>query len=146
MTLPFQKRKVIISERSTETDKHIFAKMLFDDGKIDELEYKIYNYWYDKLIGKNKINNIIYLRTSPVDAYKRIQKRGRIEEIKIPVDYIQTVHNYHDKWLVDSTDNCNICYLDGTGNFETNEKVKRKTVKSITVFINSLESRINLIT
>ena len=142
----FQKRKVIISERSTETDKNIFAKMLYDEGNIDNLEYKIYNYWYNKLMINNKINNIIYLRTSPIDAYSRIKKRGRSEEKEIPIDYIQTIHNYHDKWLIDSTDNCNICYLDGTDDFESNEKVKRKIVKSITVFINSLESRFNLVT
>jgi deoxyguanosine kinase len=145
MVYPFQKRKVIITERSTETDKHIFAKMLYDEGNMDKLEYEIYNYWYNKLMNGNNINNnIIYLRTTPKDAFDRINKRGRTEEKKIPIDYIQNVHKYHDNWLVEGTKNCNICYLDGTDDFQNNEKCKKKIVKSITVFINSLESRFNL--
>ena len=140
----FQKRKVIITERSTETDKHIFAKMLYDDKNITELEYKIYNYWYEHLVKNFIINNIIYLRTTPLDAYNRIKKRSRDEESEIPIDYIQNVHNYHDNWLVGSNNNCNICYLDGKDDFINNEKHKRKIVKSITVFINSLESRFYL--
>lgn len=141
----FQKRKVIITERSTETDKNIFAKMLYDEGVMDELEYKLYNYWYDKLFDNNyKNNNIIYLRTTPLDAYNRINKRGRDEEKEIPIDYIQDVHKYHDDWLVNGTKNCNICYLDGTDDFQNNEKCKKNLVKSISVFINSIESRLNL--
>lgn len=136
-----QKRKVIITERSTETDKYIFAKMLYDYGDMNQLEYNIYNYWYNNLIEKNTINNIVYLRTNPRDAFERINKRARSEEENIPFEYIQNVHNYHDKWLLDNTKNCNICYLDGSDNFEKNEDAKKKIVKSITVFINSLESR-----
>ena len=35
---------VIISERSLLTDKQIFAKMLYDDNKIDSYSYQIYNF------------------------------------------------------------------------------------------------------
>lgn len=139
-----EKRKVIITERSTETDKNIFAKMLHDEGSINDLEFKIYNYWYDNIMKSNKINNIIYLRTTPKDAYKRIDGRGRQEEKEIPLDYIQTIHEYHDKWLVEGTKNSNICYIDGNDDFQNNEKVKKNIVKSISVFINSLESRFYL--
>ena len=81
-----------------------------------------------------------------ININNRIQIRKREEENNIEYDFIEKVHNYHDKWLIDSTDNCNICYLDGEDDFESNEKVKRKIVKSITIFINSLESRFNLVT
>ena len=37
------KCKVIICERSLEADKHIFAKMLHDDGLIESVNYQIYN-------------------------------------------------------------------------------------------------------
>ena len=143
----FQKRKVIITERSIETDKNIFAKMLYDHGNMSQLEFKIYSYWHDNLMQeKNMVNNIIYLRTSPEDAFNRIKKRNRNEENNIPFEYVQNVHNYHDKWLVDNTKECNVCYLDGTDNFEKNEVDRKKIVKSITVFINSIESRNYLLT
>ena len=56
-----KKRKVIITERSIETDKNIFAKMLFDTNQMTQLEYNMYNYWYEKLFPEVKIKNIIYL-------------------------------------------------------------------------------------
>ena len=144
ITFPFNKRKVIITERSTETDKHIFAKMLYDEKNISDLEFKIYNYWYTNLNKNFIVNNIIYLRTTPIDAFNRIKKRSREEELDIPISYIQNVHRYHDEWLVNESNNCNVCYLDGSENFINIEKNKKKIVKSITVFINSLESRFYL--
>jgi deoxyadenosine/deoxycytidine kinase len=35
--------KIIITERNIMTDKNIFAKMLYHQKKIDEINYKIYN-------------------------------------------------------------------------------------------------------
>lgn len=144
ITSPFEKRRVIITERSTETDKHIFAKMLYDENSITELEYKIYNYWYNNLVTNFIVNNVIYLRTTPLNAHERIIKRSRNEESDIPLNYIQNVHKYHDEWLVNKYNNCNICYLDGNEDFIDNEKNKTKIVKSITVFINSIENRFYL--
>ena len=42
--------KVIIIERSVYTDSAVFAKMLFDDKKIEEIEYKIYLKWVNEFI------------------------------------------------------------------------------------------------
>jgi deoxyadenosine/deoxycytidine kinase len=39
---------IFITERCVYTDKNVFAKMLFDDKLMTNLEYKIYNYWFDK--------------------------------------------------------------------------------------------------
>ena len=36
---------VIITERSLYTDKHVFAKMLHDQGKIEDVCYQIYLNW-----------------------------------------------------------------------------------------------------
>ena len=139
----FQKRKIIITERSIETDKNIFAKMLYDDNFISEIEYKIYDYWYNMNLHNIKVSNVIYLRTTPNDAFKRIQKRGRPEEINLNYDYLQTIHNYHDRWLVDQN-NSNICYLNGTDDFLNNKDIKNNIIKSIGVFIHSLQSRLEL--
>ena len=42
--------KIIISERCVLTDKNVFAKMLYDSGKIEEVNYKIYLQWFDEFI------------------------------------------------------------------------------------------------
>lgn len=137
----FQKRKIIITERSIETDKNIFAKMLYDEKLINEIEYKIYDYWYNMKLHDITVSNVIYLRTTPNDAYNRIQLRNRPEEKSISYDYLQTIHNYHDRWLVDEN-NSNICYLNGTDDFLNNKEIKNNIIKSINVFIHSLQSRL----
>lgn len=139
----FQKRKIIISERSIETDKNIFAKMLYDEKDISEIEYKIYDYWYNMKLHDINVKNVIYLRTTPNDSFDRILKRGRVEESDLKYEYIQTIHNYHDKWLVDGN-NCNICYLNGKDDFLNNKEIKNNIIKSISVFIHSLQSRLEL--
>lgn len=141
----FQKRKIIITERSIETDKNIFAKMLYDDNLISEIEYKIYDYWYNMKLHNINVSNVIYLRTTPNDSFKRIQIRNRPEEKSISYEYLQTIHNYHDKWLVDGN-NANICYLNGTDDFLNNKDIKNNIIKSISVFIHSLQSRLEFFT
>jgi deoxyadenosine/deoxycytidine kinase len=46
---------IIITERSLYTDKYVFAKMLYDNGYIEEIEYSIYLRWFDEFI-ENKSN------------------------------------------------------------------------------------------
>lgn len=114
-------KKVIITERSVETDKNIFAKMLFDTNQMTLLEYNMYNYWYEKLFPEVKIKNIIYLKTSPDIAFERIKKRNRIEEKDVTKEYIDTVHDYHEKWL--NNKKYSMCILDGNiENYKLHEK------------------------
>jgi len=133
----FSKRKVIISERSTETDKNVFAKMLYDDKSISQLEYKIYKYWYKHLYS-HQIHNIIYIRTEPGKSYQRILKRSRDEEVTITESYIKSVHDYHDTWLCNHG-NYNLCVLDGNQEFENNNENCDKLIKKVNTFLNNLE-------
>ena len=41
----------IFTERCVFTDKNVFAKMLFDSGKIDKINYEIYNKWFNYFLG-----------------------------------------------------------------------------------------------
>jgi len=90
--------KVIIIERSVYTDSAVFAKMLFDDKKIEEIEYKIYMRWVNEFIADFPPVKYIYVRAEPDVCYQRILKRGRQGEV-IPLDYLQNCHKYHDEWL-----------------------------------------------
>lgn len=90
-----------ISERSVFTDKECFAKQLKEDNYIDELEWELYNNWYDWLINKSNLNTsgIIYLKCSPETSYNRIKKRARKEENLIPYEYLNNIHKKHEDWL-----------------------------------------------
>jgi len=87
---------IIITERSLYTDKHIFAKMLFDSNKINTFEYQIYNKWFDEFVKKLPEHKFIYLHTKPDTCIKRIKTRARDGEDKIDIEYLNKCNEYHD--------------------------------------------------
>lgn len=90
---------IIVSERSLLTDKNIFAKMLYDDKKIDNYCYQIYNLWFDEFIKDLPEHKHIYLESSAGIAYSRINKRNRNGEQTISIDYIINCNKYHNDFL-----------------------------------------------
>ena len=95
---------VIICERSVDTDKNVFAKMLYEDKKINEIDYKIYLNWFSEFTRDIPISNIIYLKTSPEVCKDRIEQRGREGE-NIPIEYLTRCHEYHNSWIESNTEN-----------------------------------------
>ena len=102
---------IIISERSLDTDRNIFAKMLYDDGKICEVEYQIYMKWFDEFKKDFPPEMIIYVKTSPTIAHDRVGTRGRKGE-NIPIDYMEKCHDYHEQWICQIPSD-SVCELDG---------------------------------
>jgi deoxyadenosine/deoxycytidine kinase len=86
---------IFITERSLDTDKYVFAQMLFDDNKIEDVNYQIYTRWFDVFAKEFPIGNVIYVRTEPTICYERIAKRSRTGEDCIPLDYLINCHDYH---------------------------------------------------
>ena len=113
---------IIFTERSMYTDKHVFAQMLYDNKKMNTIEYQIYLKWFDEFL--ETINNIktVYIRTSPEICSKRVLKRARLGE-NIPLEYLKDCHHYHDRWLNDPSkiEKGNVLIIDG--NEETNTSV-----------------------
>ena len=75
--IKYNPNKIIICERSIYTDKHVFAKMLYEQNKIEEIEWKTYNYWFDTFKEITKLSGIIYINTNPETCFERIKKRDR---------------------------------------------------------------------
>ena len=99
-----QKEKyIIITERSLYTDKYVFAKMLYDQGKIEDVKYQIYLNWFDEFAKDFPVNDVIYVNTDPLKCYERIHKRARIGEEVIPLAYLESCHNYHNNFLDETT-------------------------------------------
>jgi len=89
---------VLISERGVFTDRNVFAKMLYDDGLIEEVEYQIYNKWFNEFIKEIPLDGIIYIKTEPTKCMERIIKRNRSGET-LTLDYLNKCHNYHNNWI-----------------------------------------------
>ena len=89
---------IIVTERSIYTDKEIFAKMLFDSGKMEEINYKIYLKWFDEFIEDFPLHTIIYIDTLPNDCHANITKRNREGET-IPLEYLISCDIYHKEFI-----------------------------------------------
>jgi len=90
---------IFITERFIDTDVHIFAKMLHDDGFINKMEWDMYIQWYEYLITDCKLDGIIYIDTNPELCRERIKIRGRNGESNISLDFLNKLCNYHDIWI-----------------------------------------------
>ena len=110
---------IIFTERSMYTDKNVFAKMLYNDGKIDEIEYQIYTKWFDEFVDCIKQMKIVYIRTTAETSDNRVKKRARQGET-IPIEYLRNCHYYHETWLntPENLEKGHVLIIDG--NEETN--------------------------
>jgi len=111
-TVEENKNSIIITERSLFTDRHIFAKMLYDNGKIEHVNYQIYLKWFDTFSKDFPIEKIIYVKTSPEICHKRILQRSRLGEDIIPLEYLQSCNHYHDI-MISLYEEDRILFIDG---------------------------------
>ena len=101
---------LIICERSLDTDKHVFCKMLYDEGKIDTYGFQIYNKWFEHFQSFAEHKKFVYLKTDYMKCAQRVQKRQRPGESEISIDYLKMNNEYHDQWLLQQQD---VIILDG---------------------------------
>ena len=85
--------QIFISERSVDTDHYVFAKMLYDDGKISELDWQIYQQYIQNFSQASKVDAVIYVSTAPEKCLERINIRNRTGESNISLDYLQGCHH-----------------------------------------------------
>lgn len=129
---------IIISERSLNTDKEVFAKMLFDTGFIELVNYKIYLNWYHSFVEDCPVSKVIYVNTEPVICHQRIKQRLREGESNITLEYLNTCHEYHEQMLSLTSETC-VCrdqmVLDGNVNIFTDKAVLDSWINQINSFI-----------
>ena len=125
--------RFIITERSIYTDSAVFAKMLYDDKKIEEVEYQIYKNWLREFISDFPPVRFIYLKANPTVSFERVTLRGRQGEV-IPLEYLQNCHDYHEKWLL--VDNIEpLLILDANTDMKANKDILVQWMHDIDGFI-----------
>jgi deoxyadenosine/deoxycytidine kinase len=88
-----------VQDRSIYEDANIFARALFEQGKLDERDYENYRVLYESMIQYlSPPTLMIFLKRSVPKLIERIQQRGRDYEQSIPVDYLTSLNNYYDDW------------------------------------------------
>jgi len=130
------KYKVIISERSVQTDRNVFAKMLFDDGLIELDEYTIYNKWFDEFLDDLKLGGIIYVKADSEVCDERVKIRSREGE-NIPLEYLKKCHNYHETWL-ETKENKLVINANIDTCLEENIYIRKQWISTIDTWITEL--------
>lgn len=91
---------VFVTERCLETDYYVFARMLYDDRKMNSMEYDLYKLWYAFVKEKSfSLSGIVHVATPPEICTERIVTRGRKGEDHIPLSYLKNLDNYQKNWL-----------------------------------------------
>ncbi len=93
------KNDVIITERCVLSDFNVFAKMLKDSGKINEVEFKSYVMWFNHFIEDIPEILFVYIKTDYNNCYDRVIKRSRTGEESVTKEYLHLCEKYHEEWL-----------------------------------------------
>ena len=107
------KKYTIITERSLNTDRYVFAKMLYETGKMEDVCYEIYLNWFDTFSEEFPVHKVVYVKTAPEICHARISKRAREGEECIPLEYLQSCNKYHEDMLQNNQDQQEKLVLDG---------------------------------
>jgi deoxyadenosine/deoxycytidine kinase len=130
-TIKKNPNSIIISERSIFTDKNVFAKMLYQDNMIEEINYQIYLKWFDNFIEDFPLHGIIYVNTEPTKCLERVHKRNRQGE-SLTLEYLEKCHCYHQVWL---NNNNKLPTLTLDGNQDKNNNEYQDWINKIIAFI-----------
>lgn len=95
-TIQENPNKLIICERSIFSNKDIFTKMLYENEKIDSIQYETYCMLFDLFVKNIPNHRFIYLSSQPENAFLRKEKRNRSGEEKIDTSYLKKLHMYHE--------------------------------------------------
>jgi len=128
------KYKLIISERCVQTDKNVFAQMLFDDGMIDHDEFQIYLNWFDEFLDDIVLGGIIYVRAEPDVCDSRVKIRAREGET-IPLEYLTKCHKYHEQWLNGVTTSQLVINADVDTSLPENKYIRQEWIDQINDWI-----------
>ncbi|XP_006930256.2 deoxyguanosine kinase, mitochondrial isoform X2 [Felis catus] len=144
------KKAVQIFERSVYSDRYIFAKNLFENGSLSDIEWHIYQDWHSFLLqefaSRVKLHGFIYLQATPQVCWKRLHHRAREEEKGIELAYLEQLHSQHEAWLVHKTTrlhfeallNIPVLVLDVNDDFSEEETKQEELLKKVNTFVNNL--------
>lgn len=148
--LQSQGSPVQVYERSVYSDRYIFALNMFELDCINSLEWAVYQDWHTFLVeqfGQQvELEGIIYLQASPQTCLERLKRRGRAEEEGVKLDYLETLHVQHERWLVEKTTEIHfeklkqipILQLDASMEFQSDPEVQEQLISQVKNFFAAL--------
>lgn len=129
--------KLYIFERSVECDREIFAKHKYLYGLFNEIEWLVYNEYYNlmtKEFGK-PMDGIIYLKAKSSVCLKRCKSRARNEEISMDITYLDEINDRHEEWL---NARSNVLIINAEEDFLGESTIRDKVLDHIRIWLAKL--------
>ena len=126
----WKKKKGAVQDRTIYEDT-IFARMLYEEGFIDERDYETYLGHFN--IMKRFLvypDILIYLRVSPETSLQRIQERGRGAENRITLEYMQKLYQGYESFITEMDYYTRTLTVDWNEYMETKEVAEMVKEKS----------------
>jgi len=120
-----------IMDRSIYSDP-IFARLYFETGDMEPEEYFVYRSLFRTLVESlDPPELVVYLDVSADEAIRRIQQRGREDELKMPLSYWRKLHEvytgYYNNYQLSPLLRINVEDMD----FVNNQKDRKEILKTV---------------
>ncbi len=93
--------KTVIQDRTIYEDAYIFAPNLHSMNLMATRDFENYNTLFELISNFIKPPDLlIYLRSSVPNLVKQIQKRGRVYEESIRLDYLKSLNERYETWIL----------------------------------------------
>jgi len=130
-------------ERSIYSGHYCFALNGKEEGYFSNLEWDIYQQWVSFLFNQKcrPPHGFIYLQADPNVCYLRIAKRSRSGESTISLGYLEKIHQWHNKFLIQKTGvssaiaNVPVLVIDATKDFANSPERMKLIAQKVAAFI-----------
>ena len=85
---------VLITERSMGSCHEIFSRQLYNSGALNQVEYDVLSAIYERK--QKNVDGVFYLRSSPNTCLNRIERRNRVGDVYLNLDYLKDLHEIHE--------------------------------------------------
>ena len=126
---------VVVIERSVYSDYEIFAKLLGENFKIEGVMLIIYEKYFNEFKTLFELNKTIYLKTTPQICYDRRHFRAREGEELISLNYLEQLHEKHEKFYESFLSKYESIIIDGT--IDINDSQYDENINNIIDFISN---------
>ncbi|HIC89362.1 MAG TPA: deoxynucleoside kinase [Anaerolineae bacterium] len=94
----------VVQDRSVYEDAEIFARNLYEQGHMEERDYRSYRGLYEVIaLFLPSPDLVVYLQASVPTLLQRIALRGRDFERTISLDYLSQLNRLYESWISNFT-------------------------------------------
>jgi deoxyadenosine/deoxycytidine kinase len=132
-----RKKNNIIQDRTIYEDAYVFAQNLYQNGYLSDREYETYIGLFKSMSEFIKPPDLlIYLKADIPKLVERIQRRGRVYENLIRIDYLRDLNRLYEEWISQYRDSKYLTIDVNKLNFDIN-------TDDLSYIVNRIESEIH---